>query len=63
MAKFFAFVGYIVSVLAAAFGIVYFVNKLTDRAVDEEIEAELDDVSEDDIAEEIVVDATAEAAE
>ncbi len=40
MNKFFEAVGYIASVLAAALGIVWLVNKLIDREIDEEIAEE-----------------------
>ena len=49
MSKFFEAIGYIASVLAAAFGIIYLINKLTDREIDEELEA---DVEEMDLEEE-----------
>ncbi len=56
MSKFFAFVGYVVSVLAAAFGIFYLINKLTDKEIDDELceeigeeeEAVCDPVDEDE---------------
>ena len=40
MSKFFEAIGYVVSVLAAAFGIVWLVNKLTCREIEEELECE-----------------------
>lgn len=64
MSKFFEIVGYVASVLAAAFGIIYLINKLTGRSVDEEIEAEMEDACDDEVVCEVVEDdATAEAAE
>lgn len=50
MSKFFTFVGYVVSVLAAAFGIVYLINKLTDKEIDEELCEEIDEECEDEAA-------------
>ena len=44
MSKFFEAIGYIASVLAAAFGIIYLINKLTDREIDEELEAETEEM-------------------
>ena len=40
MGKFFEAIGYLASVLAAACGIVFLVNKILERKLDEEIEAE-----------------------
>lgn len=40
MSKFFEAIGYIASVLAAAFGIVWLVNKLTCREIEEELECD-----------------------
>ena len=40
MGKFFAVVGYLTSVLAAAFGLVWLFNKYNECLVDEEIECE-----------------------
>ena len=56
MSKFFEVIGYIASVLAAAFGIIWLINKLTDREIDEELDAEaegldLDEECECDCAE------------
>ena len=43
MSKFFEAVGYITSVFAAAFGIVWLVNKITCREIEDELECECDD--------------------
>ncbi len=43
MTKFFAAVGYVVSVLAAAFGVVYLINRLTGCEIEEELECECED--------------------
>ncbi|MBQ2718842.1 MAG: hypothetical protein IJF73_02110 [Clostridia bacterium] len=40
MTKFFAAIGYIASVLAAATGLLWLINKLTDREIEEELECE-----------------------
>ena len=40
MNRFFEAIGYLVSVLAAAFGIVCLLNKIVDRKIDEEIAEE-----------------------
>ena len=40
MSKFFEAVGYITSVLAAAFGIVWLVNRITCREIEDELECE-----------------------
>ena len=48
MSKFFTFVGYVVSVLAAAFGIVYLINKLTDKEIDDELCEEIEEECEDE---------------
>ena len=61
MAKFFMIVGYVVSVLAAAAGIVYLINKITGRSVDEEIEAEMEDACEEEVVCEVVDDVVADA--
>lgn len=44
MSKFFEAIGYIASVLAAAFGIIYLINKLTDREIDEELDSEVEEM-------------------
>ena len=51
MSKFFEAIGYVTSVLAAAFGIIYLINKLTDREIDEELEAEVEEIELDEEAE------------
>ncbi len=43
MTKFFAAVGYIASVLAAAFGVLYLINKFTGYEIEEELECECED--------------------
>ena len=48
MSKFFEAIGYVASVLAAAFGIIYLINKLTDREIDEELEAEVEEIELDE---------------
>ena len=66
MSKFFEIVGYIASVMAAAIGIIYLINKITDRKVEAEIEEEIDDACEcnDEVICEVVDDdVAAEAAE
>ena len=47
MSKFFEAIGYVASVLAAAFGIIYLINKLTDREIDEELDAEVEELDLD----------------
>ena len=44
MSKIFEAIGYIAAVLAAAFGIIFLINKLTDREIDEELEAEVEEL-------------------
>ena len=46
MSKFFTFVGYVVSVVAAAFGIIYLINKLTDKEIDDELCEEMEEEEE-----------------
>ena len=59
MSKFFEVIGYVASVLAAAFGIIYLINLLTGREIDEEL-----DLDECECAEAECADAeTAEVAE
>lgn len=48
MSKFFEVIGYVASVLAAAFGIIYLINKLTDREIDEELDAEAEGLEFDE---------------
>lgn len=48
MSKFFEVIGYVASVLAAAFGIIYLINKLTDREIDEELDAEVEELDLDE---------------
>lgn len=66
MSKFFEVIGYVASVLAAAFGIIYLINLLTGREIDEELECEVEelDLDECECAEAECADAeTAEVAE
>ena len=66
MSKFFEVIGYVASVLAAAFGIIYLINLLTGREIDEELEGEVEelDLDECECAEAECADAeTAEVAE
>ena len=42
MSKVFEVIGYVASVLAAAFGIIWLINKLTDREIEEELADECD---------------------
>ena len=44
MSKVLETIGYIVAVLAAAFGIIFLINKLTAREIDEELEAEIEEL-------------------
>ena len=62
MTKFFAAIGYLASVLAAAFGIIYLINKLTACEIEEELECECEDCEcEADAAEEKAEEAPAAA--
>lgn len=47
MTKFFAAVGYVASVLAAAFGVIYLINKFTAAEIEEEIECECCDCEDE----------------
>ncbi len=60
MSKFFAFVGYVVSVLAAAFGIFYLINKLTDKEIDDELCEEMDEECEEETPCDLADDSEAE---
>ena len=51
MTKFFAVIGYIASVLAAATGIVWLLNKLADREIEEELECECECCGDEDCPE------------
>ena len=44
MSKVLETIGYIAAVLLAAFGIIVLINKLTGRKIDEELEAELEEL-------------------
>ena len=62
MTKFFAAIGYVASVLAAAFGIIYLIDKLCACEIEEEIECECEDCDgecEADAAEEKAEEAPA----
>ena len=52
MTKFFAAIGYLASVLAAAFGIIYLINKLTACEIEEELECECEADAAEEKAEE-----------
>lgn len=51
MTKFFAAIGYIASVLAAATGIIWLLNKLADREIEEELECECECCEDEDCSE------------
>ena len=63
MSKVFEVIGYVASVLAAAFGIIWLINKLTDREIEEELadECECDCECDCECAEEAPVAETADA--
>lgn len=48
MSKFFEAIGYVAAVLATAFGIIYLINRLTDREIEEELDAEIDELDLDE---------------
>ncbi len=48
MTKFFAAVGYVASVLAAAFGVIYLINKFTGYEIEDELECECEDCCDGD---------------
>ncbi len=44
MQKFFSVIGYLTTVIAAAFGILFLFNKFTERQIEDELENEEDEV-------------------
>ena len=61
MTKFFAAVGYVASVLAAAFGVIYLINKLTGCEIEEELECECEDCCDGECEDKCECDAAEEA--
>ncbi len=55
MSKFFAFIGYLATVFAAAAGLLFLLNKFTEKQIEEELEDELSDDFEEELEEDAAV--------